>query len=305
MFGLIVLGYVFARANVITAEAGRGIALFVFNISIPALLFRTVATMAEPEASPWLLWLVYFGGLAIVWVITSFVSRHVESLNYSGGASAAMATSFGNLAMLGTPLALQHFGNAVAVPVGLILAVHAATLWFTATLHRELSQHTADFSIVKTAKELTTQLFTNAIVLSLLAAALWRLTGLSLHPVPDKMLEMLAIAGVPTALVALGVSLSGYRLAGAWSGMATLIAIKMFVAPAIIFVLAYYVVGLPLLWIKLCVLLAAMPTGANSFLFAQKYNEAVPAVSSAIAVGTGLAAFTATFLLWLMDGYLI
>jgi malonate transporter and related proteins len=301
VFGLIVLGFGLARVKIIDVAAGRGISLFVFNVAIPAFLFRTVSTMQAQAAPPWALWFAFFGGLAITWIIAALLSRFVESLDHSGGAAASMAAGFGNLALLGTPLALSHFGDGVAAPIGLILSVHAPMLWFAATLHREFARHSANFSLARTSRELAYQLATNAIVLSLLTAALWRLTGLGLHPVPDRMLSLLADAGVPTALVALGVSLAGYSLKGSWGGMFTLIALKMLLMPVLVFALARYAVALPSLWIKLAVLFAAMPTGANAFLFSQKNNEAVPAVSGAIALGTGLAAITASILLWLMD----
>jgi malonate transporter len=301
VFGLIVLGFILAKVNIIDAAAGRGISLFVFNVAIPAFLFRTVSTMATQEAPPWNLWLAFFGGLALTWLAAAIASRCVSSLDYSSGAAASMASGFGNLALLGTPLALAHFGNIVAAPIGLILSIHAPSLWFAATLHRELARHSANFSILNTARELLKQLATNAIVLALAAAALWRLTGLGLNPIPDRMLAMLSDAGVPTALVALGVSLAGYSLRGSWGGMFTLIAMKMILMPALVFTLARYAVTLPPLWIKLAVLFAAMPTGANAFLFSQKNNEAVPAVSGSIALGTGLAAISASVLLWLMD----
>ena len=44
----------------------------------------------------------------------------------------------------------------------------------------------------------------NAIVLGLIAGSLWRVTGLGLHPIAERMLSMLADASVPTALFALG-----------------------------------------------------------------------------------------------------
>ncbi len=301
VFGLIALGYLLARTNIIDAAAGRGISLFVFNVAIPAFLFRSVATIGETVAAPYALWFAFFGGLAIAWIAAACVSRFIDSLNESGGAAASMATGFGNLALLGTPLALAHFGPAVAAPVGLIISIHAPTLWFAATLHRELAQHSQGFSLASTARELVKQLATNAIILALLAAALWRWTGLGFHPVPDKMLAMLGEAGVPTALVALGVSLAGYSLRGAWGGMFALIAMKMILMPVAVFCLARYAVTLPPLWLKIAVLLAAMPTGANAFLFAQRNNEAVPAVSGAIALGTGLAAISAAALLWMFD----
>ncbi len=301
VFGLIALGFFLARTRIIDAAAGRGISLFVFNVAIPAFLFRSVATIGETVAAPYALWFAFFGGLAIAWIVAAIVSRFVDSLNESGGAAASMATGFGNLALLGTPLALAHFGPSVAAPVGLIISIHAPALWFAATLHREFGRHNETFSVAATARELGKQLATNAIILALVAAALWRWTGMGLHPVPDRMLAMLAEAGVPTALVALGVSLAGYSLRGAWGGVAALIALKMVLMPAAVFVLARYAVTLPSLWIKVAVLFAAMPTGANAFLFAQRNDEAVPAVSGAIALGTGLAAVSAGVLLWLFD----
>lgn len=305
VFGLIILGYGLAKTNIIDAAAGRGIGLFVFNVAIPAFLFRTVTSMGVQEGAPWALWLAFYGGLALTWLLTALVSRHITSLNVSGGAAASMAAGFGNLALLGTPLALAHFGPVIAEPLGMILSIHAPVLWTAATLHRELSRHSSSFSLADVFKTLSKMLIGNAIILALLAGALWRLTGLGLHPVPDRMLSMLSDAGVPTALLALGVSLAAYSLRGSWAGMFALIALKMVAMPIFVFLIARYAVSLPPLWLKVAVLFAAMPTGANAFLFSQKNDEVVPAVSGAVALGTGFAAVTASLLLWLMDaGYI-
>lgn len=305
VFGMIVLGYVLAKANVIDAAAGRGITLFVFNVAIPALLFRTVAGMSASDAAPWSLWIAFFGGLALSWIVAALASRFVESLKVSGGAAASMAVGFGNLALLGTPLALAHFGDGIAVPLGLILSIHAPLLWTAATLHREIARHSGRFSVLGTAKGLGWMLATNAIILALLSGALWRFTGFALHPIADRMLSMLADASVPTALVALGVSLAGYSLKGSWGGMFVIMALKMVLMPICVFLLARYAVTLPPLWIKIAVLLAAMPTGANAFLFAQRNEESVPAVSGAVALGTGFSAISASILLWMMDAGMI
>jgi predicted permease len=305
VFGMIVLGYGFTKARIFDAAAGRGITLFVFNVAIPALLFKTVATMGPQQSAPWELWLAFFGGLAVTWVTAAVVSRGVPSLNFSGGAAASMAAGFGNLALLGTPLALAHFGQQVAIPLGMILSVHAPILWFAAMLHRALFQGSGSFSLLGTAKDLFRNLATNAIVLGLLAGSLWRLAGLGLHPVANSMLEMLADASVPTALFALGVSLAGYSLKGSWSGMFTLIALKMLLMPVLVFLMVRYVVSIPPLWAQVAVLFAAMPTGANAFLFSQRNEEAVAAVSGAITLGTALAALSASVLLYLMDAGMI
>jgi hypothetical protein len=212
-----------------------------------------------------------------------------------------MAAGFGNVALLGTPLALAHYGEDAAVPVGLILSIHAPVLWFAATLHRELARHSDTISVKRLARELFISLASNAIVLALAAAAIWRLTGLGLHPVIDRMLSMLSDASIPTALFALGLSLATYSLRGQWSGMTVLIAMKMLLMPILVFLALHYLISVPPLWAKIALLLAAMPTGANAFLFAHRNEESVPAVSAAIALGTGLAAITVSLLLYLMD----
>jgi malonate transporter len=119
--------------------------------------------------------------------------------------------------------------------------------------------------------------------------------------VADRMLSMLADASIPTALFALGLSLATYSLRGQWSGMAVLIAMKMVLMPLLVFLALYYIVSVPPFWAKIALLLAVMPTGANAFLFAHRNEESVPAVSGAIALGTGLAAITVSLLLYLMD----
>ncbi len=301
VFGLIVLGYGFAWAKVTDVASIKGLSQFVFNIAIPALLFKTTSTMDMTNVAPWNLWGAFFGGLLITWIAAAFVAQRIPSLNYSGGASASMAAGFGNLAMLGTPLALSHFGQQVGVPLGIILSVHAPILWTAATLHREIARHSGGPHWRAMGAELINNLAKNAIVIALLIGALWRLTGLGLHPIPDRMLTMLADASIPTALFALGASLSSYSLKGSFNGMVALIGMKMLMFPFVVFLLTHFVFPLPPLYTKLAVLFAAMPTGANAFLFAQRNAEAVPAVSASVAVGTGLAAVTATVLLYWMD----
>ena len=301
VFGLIVLGFVFARLKLVDAATARGLTQFVFMLAIPALLFRRVALMTPQEATPIGLWIAFFGGLAITWILTTLISQKFDSLSASGGAAAAMAAGFGNVALLGTPLALAHYGEDAAVPLALILSVHAPILWFAATLQRELARHTTTISYKRLGRELFWSLAGNAIVITLAAAAIWRLTGLGLHPVADRMLSMLSDASIPTALFALGLSLATYSLRGQWSGMAVLIAMKMILMPVLVFLALYYLISVPPLWAKIALLLAAMPTGANAFLFAHRNEESVPAVSGAIALGTALAAITVSLLLYLMD----
>jgi malonate transporter and related proteins len=300
VFGLIALGFVCARTNFIGTAAGQGLSQVVFNLAMPALLFRTVAVIDQQSLSPWPLWAALFGGIAVVWIATTIIAR-TTSLVEAVPASAAMGAAFGNLAMLGLPLALAHFGDRAALPVGLILSIHAPILWLAAVLHIESSGRGQLPSALAVIRQLVSQLIRNPIVLALLLGTFWRVTSLGLHPVPDRFLEMLGEAGVPTALVALGLTLAGYSLKGQWRGIITLMTLKLVCLPVAVWLIARYVVDLDPFWTHIALMLAAMPTGANAYLFAQRYDSGTAPVSGAIAVGTALSLITLSMLFVLMD----
>jgi hypothetical protein len=299
VFGLIAVGVLAAKTNYISAAAARGLSHFVFNLAIPALLFRTVATMQLQQLSPWPLWIAIFGGIAVVWVLTAIAARGLHTLADGGGATASMSAGFGNIAMLGLPLSIAHFGPEMAVPVSLVLAVHAPVLWLAATIHIETARQGHIPSLPKLLRQLLDQLARNPIVIALLLGALWRATGWPLHPIPDRFLDLLGSAGVPSALVALGLSLASYSLKGQWRGIGLILAMKMALLPICVWLIATYALSMPPLWRQAAILLAAMPTGANAYLFAQRYESGEAAASGAIAAGTALSLFTTALLLFL------
>ena len=301
VFALIALGFAAARSGYVGPSVAPGMLIFVFNLAIPALLFRTSVNVDANAGAPWLLWAAFFSAVAMVWIVTTLVARLNPALSDSGGAAAAMATTFGNVALLGLPLAIAHFGKEAAVPVSLLLSIHAPLLWLAATLHIESARQGRVPQPLLLLKQLAIELAKNPIVISLLAAALWRWAGLGLDPIADKFLELLGNGGIPAALVALGLSLSAYSLKGQWSAVALLIALKMLLLPLIVWAITTWIVALPVLWKHVAIMLAAMPTGANAYLFAKRYDSTGPAVSGNIALGTAIAIFTTAALLQLMD----
>lgn len=68
-------------------------------------------------------------------------------------------------------------------------------------------------------------------------------------------------------------------------------ALKLLAMPAVAFVLAK-LLNLPPIVTGVVVLFAAMPTGANAYIFAVQYQRLVNPVSGAVALGTLLAAVT-------------
>jgi predicted permease len=80
------------------------------------------------------------------------------------------------------------------------------------------------------------------------------------------------------------------------------VVLKLLVLPIVGWGLAFYVFRLPYLQAAVVVLLCAMPAGANSFLFAQRYNRVVNSASGAVALGTALSLVTSALLLSALMG---
>jgi len=194
--------------------------------------------------------------------------------------------------MLGLPLTLSALGSQAAGSMALILSVNTPLLWLVGTLQmawaERKSSESAPLLMVRAVREIAR----NPIMLALGFGFLWRFTGLGLNPVADKTLELLAQAGSPTALIALGINLFGFRIKGQALAMALMCALKLVAMPAIAAVLAYYVLALPPISAAVVVLFAAMPTGANAYIFSAQYGRLTEAVSGAVALGTTLAAVT-------------
>ncbi len=300
VFALIAIGYGVGLSGYMGSGDAKVLNRFVIGIAMPALLFRLMVTADLPAASPWALWGAYYGTLAIVWVATVMLVRPIRVLAPAGGAAAAMAATFGNMVLLGLPLALGHFGDAATRPMALLISVHAAFNWLIASLWAEWSNRRREVPIAHMFAGLARDLAANPIIAPLVLGALWGLTGLGLHPVVDHTLAFLGRAAVPAALFMLGLTLSGYNLSGQFGAVALLVGLKMLVMPLLAWVMVSYVIPLDALDARIVILFASLPGGVNAYLFASRYNVAVGPVSGAIAVGTGLAIATTSLLLGLM-----
>ncbi len=297
VFALIALGYGAGRFKLFTAAGERAINLFVFGFAIPALLFRTLAKV-DAGAAPWDLWGAYFAAGAIVWLLGIAVSRYLPPLAGAGGAPAAIASSFSNLVLLGIPLAVSYFGEAAALPAGLIISIHAPIQWLAATLRAETAGRGRGQPVSAMLGKLVLDLLKNPIVMAIVAGSLWRLTGLGIHPIADRTISLLGQAGVPTALFVLGLSLTAFGFKGNVRSVTAILVLKMAVFPLLAAVAAFGIFDLDPVAAGVVVLFASLPTGVNAFMFAAKYEAGVAPVSGAIALGTALSVFTVSAVLW-------
>lgn len=225
-----------------------------------------------------------------------------------------MASTYGNVIMLGIPLSIMQFGPAAATTVALVVLVHSPILFLAAAVHSEATNvhNHAQTSALKISpdapcrlrdsfilaiRETCVDLFTNPIILAILAGAALRFSGSGLPPVLDAAFALLAQATLPCVLLAIGLGLSAFKIKGQVGTACIICLLKLAVLPATTWIMATYVLGLPAIEVAVITLLSAMPTGANAYIFASRHGSAEGAVSAAVALSTIASAVTLTLVL--------
>lgn len=295
VFGLIALGYLARWTKLLRETTGEGLSDFVFVLAVPCLLFRTLAKADVPQTQPWGYWIAYFTGLAVVWALamliaSRFFARKGPELVVSGFAAAQSNTVF-----VGVPMILKAYGDAGAVPLGLLLAIHLPVTMTVATLLAEGRSASPAMMIRR--------LFTHPIIIGIILGMLAR-PFVGQMPAPFwTLIDLIAGAAVPCALVSLGIAMRRYGLESGLGLPVALSALKLGLHPLIVYLLATKVFDMPAHWSGVAVLFAACPCGINAYLFAERYRQGVADASSAITLSTLISLFTtAAWLTWLGVG---
>ncbi|MGI9483967.1 MAG: AEC family transporter [Hyphomicrobiales bacterium] len=283
VFAFMGLGWGAARTKFLGRDVETGLGAFTLWVAIPALLFRLMTESEPAEGSAWGLWFAFFLAAAVAW---GFASALAVVLKRPQGTAASfgMGAAFGNTVMLGIPLALATIGERAVLPLALITAVHAPLLWLLSTVQIELAGSNREVPIAKLLRDLLVVLVKNPVISALIAGLLWRYTGLGLHPIVDDIITKLGQAAIPCALFAMGMSLATYSLKGELRAAPALTFIKLVIMPLCVWVLAYHVFDLPPAWAGTALILSAVPTGVNAYLFAVRYDCGVASVSGTIAL---------------------
>ncbi len=295
VFGLIALGYLARWTKLLRETTGEGLSDFVFVLAVPCLLFRTLATADVPQTQPWGYWIAYFTGLAIVWALAMLIASRVFARKGPELVVSGFAAAQSNTVFVGVPMILKAYGDAGAVPLGLLLAIHLPVTMTVATLLAEGRSASPAMMIRR--------LFTHPIIIGIILGMLARPVVGQLPAPFWTLIDLIAAAAVPCALISLGISMRRYGLESGLGLPVALSALKLGLHPLIVYLLATKVFDMPPHWSGVAVLFAACPCGINAYLFAERYRQGVADASSAITLSTLISVFTtAAWLTWLGVG---
>jgi malonate transporter and related proteins len=299
IFAVVAVGYGCGRTRAFAGpDALRLLTDLAFLVFTPALLFRLTATV-DLAALPWLVIAVYFGPTVALLLVVHGVQRWRRSTDEPAAPSVrAISTVFGNTVQLGIPVVLALFGDAglgIHVP---ITSLHALILLTVLTVLVEVDLAGGrEGRPAATALRTVQRTVVHPVVLPVLLGLVVNLLGLALPGPLDEVLALLGQAVVPLCLVLIGLALAHYGVRGVARSVIRLSVLKLLVHPALVLG-AGYAAGLRGLALTVAVLCAALPTGSNAQLFAQRYRTR-EAETTAAVVATTLA-FVVTGPAWLL-----
>ena len=299
LFLLIFVGFFAGKAKMLNEGGVKAIGTFVFYFAMPPLLFKLMATtdlerIWEPAFISVYLYaeaLVFLGGAIFVGLV---LRRPFAAMTVAG-----FGCSFSNGVLLGLPLMLAVFGEAGAAPALIVITLDVL-LYSVVTLLLELAKvgpgerKSGMASLMQTMRSIAL----NPIVTSTVLGLAWGAMGLSVSGVADKTITLIGQAAPPTALFALGASLSLRTISGSLGTAAVMISGKLFIHPLLVILIGVFLIPLDPFWLAAAVVFAALPVGANVYIFAENYGIAIASASTAVLVSTGISMVTVTAVLW-------
>lgn len=298
VFGLVGLGYAVGWAGLLRPQVGDALADFAIVVALPALLFRTMIGIDLEGTAPWALWLAYFSAIPAVWLCAHVTITRVFGREMAAGVVAGIAASFSNLLLLGLPFVQSVFGRPGVEILSLLLAVHLPVMMATSVVlfewvRRRQGEASAPGKVVR---DFAANLFSNPLVIGILAGVLWRVAELPMPSLGARFIDSFAGIAGTVALFSMGLGLRKFGISGNVKPALALSAMKLVLLPALVLA-ASYLAGLPPLVAQVMVVAAAMPTGVNPYLIAMRFGSGQVLASNTTTISTAFAVLTTGF--WL------
>ncbi|GAA4488821.1 AEC family transporter [Rhodococcus olei] len=270
IFVVIAIGYALGRSRVLGEHGEFVLSRLVFFVATPALLFDSLAkadlsvifspTLAVAAATAFALGIVYFT------IARTGMRRPVPESTIG-----ALAASYVNSANLGIPIAVFVLGDASFV---------APLLLFQIVVYSPIALTMLDLTTGRQGAswvDTVTTPLKNPIVLAGVAGLAVSASGWAPPSALTEPFRIVGGASVPGALLAFGISLYGVRVlqpgVAPRREIALASVLKIVAQPVLAYLMGRFALGLDGHELFAVVVVAALPTAQNVFVYASRYQR--------------------------------
>lgn len=296
VFGVMVLGFLLRRRGFLTQGFCQTGNRLVFNLCLPAMLLRQIASMGGVRAADGS-FLLYAFAATLAGVLAVWLPAHFFMKDKTQVGAFAQGAFRGNTALLGAALLQSICGSQAYAPLIILAAVPVYNVLSVVVLSLEAGGGgTLDRARVLGALK---QVARNPILLGILAGMPFALTGRSIPLPVDKVLSMLGGLASPLSLLIIG---AGFRWQAALENrrttlLAALVKLVLLPAAALPPAAALGFRGEALVAL---LVMSGTPSAVSSYIMAENMGNDGVLANGIVAVTTLLSAVTLTGWIFLL-----
>jgi malate permease and related proteins len=294
LFSLLAAGFTAKKLDILDDHSTRKLTGFLINITIPALIMKTMSSNSSIEKYSAIIIL----GISVVYYTSLFIVAKalplIVNLNNSDKGIHQFMMMFSNVGFMGLPVISSLFGSE-GVFYAIIFNLPYYTLMFTIGMtflsgHKNKKLKMKDF--------LTPPIIANMIGLTMFFC------GLSFPKPVTSALN--AIGGMTTslALVVVGASLTNIKIRSMLIDIRHYLYVlyKLLIIPAaVLFILR--MVGFSGKLLAVIVILSGMPVASNTVILSKKYNLPVDFAAESVFFNTLLSSISIPLMVYLLTHF--
>ncbi len=284
VFAIVAAGYVGGR-TVLGESASQALSAFVYWFALPAVLFLGMARQPLDQIFNLPFIGAFLGAMVIIYALGGLAGRLRRRDRAEVHAMQGLNACFSNTGYMGIPLFVAAYGPDRLLPAIIATVIMSAVMVGLAVIVLELVRAKGR-PPAEALAEVARALARNPLIVSSFAGLGWNAAGLALPTPVVNLCQLMGSAAGPCALFAIGVFLAGRPLRVSWGEVGWIVPLKLVAQPLLTWALIATLFPLDRFWTGAALLLAALPTGALTFVVATQYQVYVERTSQVILWST-------------------
>lgn len=290
VFLVIGFGYAAARVRLFDDTAVDALMRFAQNFAVPALLFKSIATLDLSSAYDAGLFLSFYTGAFASFGLAFSVARWGFARPLTDSVAIGFVALFSNSLLLGLPITERAYGAEALAGNYAIISIHSPLLYgFGIALMEWARSRGHGLSPAELGRMILKAVFSQPLVIGITAGFVVNLGGLPLPAVFWSGVDLITRAAIPAALFGLGGVLLRYKPDGDFRLIAVACGCSLLIHPLLAWLLGRFVFGLEVPALRSAVMTAAMAPGVNAYLFANMYGVGKRIAASSVLIATALS----------------
>lgn len=299
VFLILASGYAAVKLGYLKAEIATALNAVTIRLAVPVLLFRAIYHLDFSTALHWPYLFSFYSGAMLSFIVGVVLARKIFKRRPGESIAVGFSGTFSNLVLIGVPIVERAFGAQALPLVYGVIAFHAPSLYAVGMMSMEFARSDGR-RFGQTVLIALKSMFANPLMIGIALGAIFNLLSIPLPMPVEDSIEMISKAAIPVALIGIGAALTRYQIKAEMSETIMVTVMSLILHPIIAFVMSYYVFELSMDYVRIVVLVAAMPPGMNIYIFALLYDRAVALSASTIVVATSASIITISGWLWFL-----